>query len=30
MSNIILFESKKNRSQWDADAEKWFFSIVRY
>ena len=28
MSNIKLFESKKNRSQWDADTEKWFFSIV--
>ena len=28
MSNIKVFESKKIRSQWDADAEKWFFSIV--
>ena len=28
MNNIKLFESKKIRSQWDADAEKWFFSIV--
>ena len=28
MSNIKLFESKKLRSQWDADAEKWSFSIV--
>lgn len=28
MSNIKLFESKKIRSQWDADAEKWYFSIV--
>ena len=28
MSNIKLFESKKIRSKWDADAEKWFFSIV--
>jgi hypothetical protein len=28
VSNIKLFESKKIRSQWDADAEKWFFSIV--
>ncbi len=28
MSEIQLFESKKIRSQWDADAEKWFFSIV--
>ena len=26
MANIKLFESKKIRSQWDA--EKWFFSIV--
>lgn len=28
VSNIQIFESKKIRSQWDADAEKWFFSIV--
>jgi hypothetical protein len=28
MANIKLFESKKIRSQWNADAEKWFFSIV--
>jgi hypothetical protein len=28
MSNIKLFENKKIRSQWGADAEKWFFSIV--
>jgi hypothetical protein len=28
MSNIKLFEHKKIRSQWDADAEKWYFSIV--
>lgn len=28
MSNIKLFESKKIRSQWDAEMEKWFFSIV--
>ncbi len=28
MANIKLFESKKIRSMWDADAEKWFFSIV--
>ncbi len=27
-SNIKLFESKKIRSQWDAEAEKWYFSIV--
>jgi hypothetical protein len=28
MSNIKLFESKKIRSQWDAELEKWYFSIV--
>jgi hypothetical protein len=28
MANIKFFGSKKIRSQWDADAEKWFFSIV--
>lgn len=28
MSNIKLFESKKIRSQWDAEQEKWFFSII--
>ena len=28
MSNIKLFESKQIRSSWDADVEKWFFSIV--
>ena len=28
MSNIKLFESKKNRSHWDTDAEKWYFSIM--
>lgn len=28
MSNIKLFESKKIRSQWDGEQEKWFFSIV--
>lgn len=28
MSNIKLFESKKIRSHWDAEKEKWFFSIV--
>jgi BRO family, N-terminal domain len=28
MNNIQLFESKKIRSQWDAEAEKWYFSIV--
>ena len=28
MSDIKLFESKKVRSYWDEDAEKWFFSVV--
>ena len=28
MNNIQLFESKKIRRQWDAESEKWFFSIV--
>lgn len=28
MSNIKLFESKQIRSQWDAESEKWYFSIV--
>jgi hypothetical protein len=28
MSNIKLFESKKIRSQWDAEVEKWYFAIV--
>jgi hypothetical protein len=28
MSNIKLFESKKIRSHWDAEEEKWYFSIV--
>jgi hypothetical protein len=28
MSNIKLFESKKISSQWDAEKEKWYFSIV--
>jgi len=28
MSNIKLFESKKIRSHWDAEQEKWFFSVV--
>jgi hypothetical protein len=28
MSNIKLFESKKIRSHWDAEVEKWYFSIV--
>jgi DNA-damage-inducible protein D len=28
MSDIKLFESKKIRSQWDAEQEKWYFSIT--
>jgi len=28
MSNVKLFEEKKVRSQWDAETEKWYFSIV--
>ena len=28
MANIKLFESNKIRSQWDAEEEKWYFSIV--
>lgn len=28
MTNIKLFEEKKVRSQWDAENEKWYFSIV--
>ena len=28
MSNIKLFETKKVRSHWDAEQEKWYFSIV--
>ena len=28
MGNIKLFESKKVRSQWDAEKEIWFFSII--
>ena len=28
MSAIKLFESKKIRSVWDAEKEKWYFSIV--
>jgi DNA-damage-inducible protein D len=28
MSSIKLFESKKVRSQWDAEKEIWYFSIV--
>jgi hypothetical protein len=28
MNNIKLFESKKIRSHWDENEEKWYFSIV--
>ena len=28
MSTLKLFESKQIRTQWDAEAEKWYFSIV--
>lgn len=28
MSNIKLFESKKVRSQWNEDEQKWYFSII--
>ena len=28
MSDIKLFEHKKIRSHWDAEQEKWYFSIV--
>lgn len=28
MSNIKLFESKKVRTYWDENSEKWYFSIV--
>ena len=28
MSNIKLFETKKVRSHWDDNQEKWFFSII--
>ena len=28
MSSIKLFENKQVRSQWDAEREVWFFSIV--
>ena len=27
MSNIKLFESKKIRSSWNEDEEKWYFSV---
>lgn len=28
MTDVKLFESKKVRSHWDSDAEKWYFSVV--
>jgi hypothetical protein len=28
MSNIKLFESKKVRSHWDAEQEKWYISVI--
>jgi hypothetical protein len=28
MSNIQLFDNKKIRSQWNAEEEKWYFSVV--
>jgi hypothetical protein len=28
MSNIKLFESKKIRSEWNEEEEKWYFSVV--
>lgn len=28
MNNIKLFEHKKIRSHWDAEKEKWYFSVV--
>jgi len=28
MSNIKLFESKKVRSHWDVEQEKWYFSVI--
>ena len=28
MSNIKIFESKKVRSHWDPEQEKWYFSII--
>ena len=28
MSNIKLFESQKIRSHWDAEQQKWYFSVV--
>jgi hypothetical protein len=28
MANIKLFETKKIRSQWDEQEQKWYFAIV--
>ena len=28
MSNIKVFEDKKIRTQWDAEEEEWYFSVV--
>ena len=28
MNNIQLFESKKIRSKWNEEKEKWYFSVV--
>ncbi len=28
MSNIKLFESKKIRSSWNEEEEKWYFSVI--
>lgn len=28
MSNVKLFESKKIRSHWDSEKEKWYFSVI--
>ena len=28
MSNIKVFEDKKIRTQWDAEKEEWYFSVV--
>ena len=28
MSNIKIFESKKVRTHWDEEKEKWYFSII--
>ena len=28
MNNIKLFESKQVRTHWDAEKEKWYFSII--